>query len=154
MTRTYNEKVDNVVDWVKIVNYHWTRLEGDLHNDKDFWNDTLHAMDDSDWWDWVDIMPALKAQHPDAFAKYPYAEVSTEYITKKLHKKQPVVKKNITGKNFDAFRALMNIKDVVNEIAGVPTIEFKKKRIKPPPKHIKVKPDTVFHSLFDIEDNT
>lgn len=128
MTRTYNEKVDNVVNWVKIVNYHWTRLEGDLHNDKDFWRDTLHAMDDSDWWDWVDIMPALKAQHPQAFAKYPYAEISTEYITKKLHKKQPVVKKNITGKNFDAFRALMNIKDVVNEIAGVPTIEFKKTR--------------------------
>lgn len=148
MKKTYDEKLTNINTWVEIVNYHWERLKGDLYNDKDFWNDTLHSMTNEDWWDWCDISPALKAQHPDVFAKYPYTEISTEEVLKQLHKCKPIVKKNIAGKNFAAFRTLMNIKDVMNEIAGTPTKQYPKVSPKPsqPPK----KPGSTFSDLFEI----
>ena len=151
MKRTYQEKVENITNWVKIVNYHWQRLNGQVNNDKEFWSQTLEAMTNEDWWDWVDIFPALKAQHPDAFAKYPYAEIGTDHITKKLHKMQPVVKPSVAGRNFEAFRTLMNIKDVINFIEGTPTIQFTKKKIERKKKiEAGARPASTFNVLFDI----
>lgn len=152
MSKTYTEKLNNITDWVRIVNHYWQELQGDLYNNKEFWRDSLHAMTNEDWWDWVDIMPALQAQHPDTFRKYSSIQEDTKEINKKLLLGKTIVKPNVSGKNFEAFRALMNIKDIMNDIAGTPTIDYKKKsKIKPTPPHIKEPARTTFHDLFDIE---
>lgn len=119
--KQYSEKLRNINLWVEIVNHHWERLNGELFNDVEFWDDTLHAMTADDWWDWVDIEPSLKIQYNDEYLRYPKLESSTEEVKKMLMLGKDVVKKNRKGKNFQGFRALMNIKDFLNDINGTPT---------------------------------
>ena len=35
--------VEILNEHVKMINEHWIRLKGEIHNDKDFWNECLHA---------------------------------------------------------------------------------------------------------------
>lgn len=144
--RTYQEKLQNVNLWVEIVNYHWDRLQGELFNDEEFWDHTLHAMTNEDWWDWCDIEPALKVQHDDIFRRYSKIYEDTEYIKKKLMQSKPVTKQNQKGKNFQAFRALMNIKDIVNDINGTPTKHFQKVKAAD-----NCNPKNNFLSMFEFE---
>lgn len=147
MKRSYQDKLHNINLWVEIINYHWDRLQGELYNDPEFWDHTLHAMATEDWWDWVDIEPALRAQYPDAFQKYSYCKQATEEINKKLMLGKDIAKKGRVGKNFEAFRALMNIKDVVNHINGTPTRLFPKK---PEVTVEDAKPASKFFDLFQL----
>lgn len=122
--RLYQQKLDNINCWVEITNYYWHSLRGDIHNNTDFWSDTLEAMTDQDWWDWVDIAPALKIQHEQHWRKYSKLDVSTEEIQRRLMLGKPVVKKSAQGHNFQAFRLLMNIKDLINDVNGTPTVDY------------------------------
>lgn len=124
-TRTYDLKLQNVCDWVGITNYHWHRLKGLMYDDKEFWADTLHAMTKDDWWDWVDIAPSLRIQYQEEWRRYPKLDEGTEAIKKSLMLGKPVTRKNGVGKNFEAFRLLMNIKDFFNDLAGEPTQQYK-----------------------------
>lgn len=142
--RNYQDKLNNINTWVEIVNYHWHRLESNLFNDEEFWNDTLHAMQDQDWWDWVEIAPALKIQHSDVWRKYPKLAEGTKEVERLLMLGKPVTKKDRKGKNFEAFRLLMNIKDFINDVNGTPTKQFVKE---PEPKQ---EQPTAFERLFDL----
>jgi len=125
--RNYNEKLENINNWVYITNHHWERLKGDFYNDEQFWDDSLHAMaDDPVWWDWVETEPALRAQHPQAFSRYPFIQQATDHITRATMYGKPLVKKGVKNANFNTFRAWMNIKDVMNEINGTPTVQYPK----------------------------
>ena len=122
--RSYDEKLTNIIDWVEITNHHWHRLKGEMFNDEQFWEDTLHAMTAEDWWDWCDIAPALKIQYEQEWRRYPKLDVSTQEVLRDLMLSKAVTKKSRKGKNFQAFRLLMNIKDFVNDIMGLPTVEY------------------------------
>jgi hypothetical protein len=132
--RTYDDKLKNILDWVEITNYHWHQLKGEMFNDEQFWDDTLHAMINDDWWDWVDIAPALKIQYETEWRRYPKLDVSTEAVHKDLMLGKAVTKKSRKGKNFQAFRLLMNIKDFVNDITGQPTHQYTAKDREPQPE--------------------
>jgi len=120
--RTYDQKLANIQQWVKIVNHHWNRLNGNLHADETFWDETLHSMTDRDWWDWVEIAPALKIQYEDDWRRWSRSlEYDGDEINKKLMLGKPVVRKNQRTANTTAFRLLMNIKDFINDINGTPT---------------------------------
>lgn len=129
--RTYQEKFDNITTWVEITNHHWHRLEGFMFNDEQFWDDSLHAMEDRDWWDWVEIAPALAIQYAEHWRKYPKLAEGTKEVERLLMLGKPVTKQNRKGKNFEAFRLLMNIKDFVNDISGTPTVKYDKKTDEP-----------------------
>lgn len=146
MKRSYQEKLKNINIWVEIVNHYWHELHGELYNNKEFWANTLHAMEDQDWWDWLDIEPALRAQHPDAFQRYHTINQCNEQLRKKLMFGKPVTKQHRPGKNFEAFRALMNIKDIVNWINGQPTEQYTTKTINQTQEQNQ---PTQFQQLFD-----
>jgi hypothetical protein len=132
--RTYDDKLKNILDWVEITNYHWHQLKGEMFNDEQFWDDTLHAMINDDWWDWVDIAPALKIQYETEWRRYPKLDVSTQEVHKDLMLGKAVTKKSRKGKNFQAFRLLMNIKDFINDITGQPTHQYTAKDREPVPE--------------------
>lgn len=152
--RTYDEKLANIKAFVEITNYHWERLEGELFNDPEFWEHTMGTMTDQDWWDWVDIEPALRIQHPDSFHKYPYVDAGTRHINESLMKGKPLYKKDVKNANFQTFRAWMNIKDVVNDFNKTPTKQFEKPKTKPltdetPKGKTKPNPSKSFWNLFE-----
>jgi hypothetical protein len=122
--RTYDDKLKNIKDWVEITNHHWHRLKGQIYNDTEFWDHTLHAMTNDDWWDWVDIAPALKIQYEREWRRYPKMDISTDQIKRTLMLSRTVTKRSRKGTNFEAFRLLMNIKDFVNDLEGTPTKRY------------------------------
>ena len=122
--RTYEQKLTNISDWVEITNHHWHRLKGEMFNDPEMWDQTLHAMTNDDWWDWVDIAPALKIQYEYEWRRYPKLDTSTEEVKRDLMLGKAVTKKSRKGKNFQAFRLLMNIKDFLNDVNGTPTRQY------------------------------
>ena len=131
-SRTYDEKLKNILTWVEITNHYWNLYRSDINNKTDFWDNTLHAMTERDWWDWVEIEPALRAQHPNSFRAYPWIKDGTEHINKSLMYGKPLVKPMRPSANFNTFRAWMNIKDVVNDLVGEPTKQYPKpEEIKP-----------------------
>jgi hypothetical protein len=132
--RTYDQKLQNICDWVEITNHHWHRLKGEMFNDEQFWDDTLHAMHSDDWWDWVDIAPALKIQYEQEWRRYPKLDVSTDEVQRDLMLGKAITKKSRKGKNFQAFRLLMNIKDFINDIAGTPTHQYTDRDRQPEPE--------------------
>jgi len=146
MKKTYTEKLKNINDWVEIVNHHWARLKGNLHNDEVFWNQTLHSMKDLDWWDWIDIEPSIAIQYEGEYRRYPKLAQDTQNVKKKLMFGKPVVKKGQAMKNTEAFRLLMQIKDLINDINGTPTKKFPKNAT-PPPEEITTKNN--FWDMFE-----
>lgn len=151
MANKYTENLETIKTWVEITNLHWERLEGEMFNDETFWDDTLHAMTDNDWWAWVDIAPALKIQHSEVWRKYPKLDTSTEEVKKLLMLGKPVTKKARKGKNFEAFRLLMNIKDFINDINETPTKVFTKPKVttEHTEEYTRV---TIWHNLFELND--
>jgi hypothetical protein len=160
--KPYEQQLKNINDWVEIVNYYWIQLDGVLHANTEFWNNTLHAMSPEDWWDWIEIAPALKAQHRDEWQRHNLVH-DTKAIEKKLMMGKPVVKKMRPESNRDAFRTLMKIKDFINDINGTPTVQFSKatpKRGTTAAKELTKQKQTEilnsvtsFEKLFEIKDN-
>lgn len=124
--RTFQERIHNINLWVEIINHHWQRLEGDIHNDCQTWNDTLHAMTANDHWDWVEVEPALRCIFPEIFRRYRWIEQDTHHMRQCLQRGEPLIVKYRPLKNRPCFRAWMTIKDIINEINGEPTRQYKK----------------------------
>lgn len=142
--RTYQQKLANIEAWAEIVDYHWHRLKGQMFNDLEFWADTLHAMTDQDWWDWVDIEPSLKIQHEEHYRRYSKLSEDSQDIYKRLALGKPITRPNGKHKNLTAFRALMCIHDFVNDYKGTPTVKYQK------PCDAKQDSVTPFEHLFDV----
>jgi hypothetical protein len=142
MKRTYQDKFKNIETWAEIVDHYWHLYQGDMYNREDMWENTLHAMTNDDWWDWCDIEPAIKIQHEQHYSRYPKLRDDTKDIYRRLQLGQPITKKNGKNKNFTAFRALMAIHDLMNDIHGRPTQHYDPPKVEPQP--------SPFHSLFDV----
>lgn len=128
MKRTYDQKLENIIAWIDIVDHYWHKYQGDMRNHEDMWENTLHSMTDQDWWDWVDIEPSLKIQYEQHYNRYSKLSDDTKDIYKKLALGQPINRKNAKGKNFTAFRALMAMHDFINDIRGTPTVQYTAKK--------------------------
>lgn len=141
--KTYDQKWQNIQQWTAITEHYWHQCRGELHNVKDFWNDTLHSMTADDWWDWVDIQPSIKIQYEQYYRRYANITVDTEEIRRRLMLSKHVTKERHMGYNHPAFRLFMALHDLVNDIQGTPTVQY---------KHQNAEPDeelTVFERLFD-----
>jgi hypothetical protein len=132
--RTYDEKLQNILDWVEITNYHWDRLKGELHDDEEFWQHIFGTMTEQDWWDWVEIAPALKIQYEQEWRRWYKIDEGTQDIEKRLAFGKPLYRKDQKNGNKAVFRAWMNIKDFLNDITGQPTKEYTLKDREPTPE--------------------
>ena len=108
-------------------------------------------MTNDDWWAWIDIAPALEIQFSEEWHRYPKLSTGTEEVKKLLMLGKPVTKQSRKGKNFEAFRLLMNIKDFVNDINQQPTKSYAKPKIttEVTEEYTRV---TIFHNLFDVNE--
>ena len=143
--KTYQEKLANIEAWVEITMHHWHRLRGEMFNDKEFWDDTLHSMSNDDWWDWVDIEPAIKIQYAEHWRKYTKLTEDTKEIYTKLALGKPITRKMAVQKNLTAFRTLMAIKDLINDIHGTPTTDYSKIK--------ETEAATPFERLYEVLDD-
>jgi hypothetical protein len=122
--RTYEQKLNNVNTWVKIINHYWHALESNLHNNKEFWDNTLHSMQDEDWWDMIEVYNIVKQTHSDEFYRFPKMHEDMRDIEKKLMLGKAVIRPNQQTANKTGFRAWMVLKDVLNNINGTPTVNY------------------------------
>lgn len=120
----YQTDIELISAWSDLVDHHWHRLRGQLHNDKQFWADCLHDIPTDLWWSWVDVYPSLAVQHREFLERFPKLKEDTGWIKAKLMLDKPVTKKNLSQYNITAFRTLMTIHDLVNEIRGTPTQQY------------------------------
>lgn len=141
---TFDDKVAITTAVVKLVNEHWIRCKGELFNDKKFWDETLHSLNNQDWEDMMTVMDGLKAMDSSLFnydANNVFERVK-EILMKEGHSENPRALDARKHKKTE-FKALMNIKDIMNELAGYrPPTKFPKDDDKPRP----------FDGLFDIGD--
>jgi hypothetical protein len=124
--RTYDEKYQQVQIWIDITNHYWHVHQGILKGKDDFWNDTLHSMQEQDFWDMVDICEVLILQYPEKFGQLYKVKEHLTTIKKRLHQGKPVIKQWAVSWNNPAFHTLMEIKDVLNDLGGTPTKQFPK----------------------------
>ena len=132
--RTYDQKLQNIIDYVEITNYHWDRLKGELYNDEEFWEHIFGSMTNQDWWDWVEVAPALKIQYEAEWRRWYKIDEGTKDIEKRLAFGKPLYRKDQKNANKAVFRAWMNIKDFINDITGKPTKEYTDKDRLPQPE--------------------
>jgi len=143
--RTYDQKLQNILDYVEITNYHWDRLKGELHDDEEFWQHIFGTMTEQDWWDWVEIQPALKIQYEQEYRRWYKLDEGTADIHKRLAFGKPLYRKDQKNGNKAVFRAWMNIKDFINDITGQPTVQYTAKDREPVPE------PTPKETLFSFE---
>lgn len=127
----------NLVEaWVNSMRPHWKYLDGDVHNDKEFWAQCIHSVKPEVWTAWCNIYGELNQSHPQYFRRHSYIYEDTVVIATRLDKGEPMTKPyNKTGYNKPIFRASMAIKDIVAEITERPfatkSEEPIKKKLKP-----------------------
>jgi len=147
-----------VVDtWVNTMRPHWTHLNGDVHNDKDFWGMCIHSVKPEVWTAWCQVYAELKQSHPQYFRKHTHIYEDTVEIATRLDKDQAISKPyNKTGYNKPIFRAAMAIKDIVAEITERPfttkAVPAKTKKTKPTREEVMAefaKMQTMIEDLFD-----
>lgn len=146
MTRKFEDKLANTLDWLEITNYHWNRLKGQLYNDTQAWDDTFHAKQDSDWWDIHDCIKVLMQMYPDEARAYPHLTEDFKEVEKRLLFGKPVIKPQRKSYNFTPFRAWMASKDFLNTINGSPTVDYT--IVTPDPEDDK---PTQFQTLFEFK---
>lgn len=144
-TKNYQQKEKNVNDWVDIINYYWHKLESNLYNDKEFWDNTMHSMDTQDWWDFYEVYDIVRQQYPEEFHRFPKMSTDMNWVYKQLMLGKPVIKPMAKNYNTTGFRSWMVMKDVINNVRGTPTVDYKNNPPKPD------EPETPFERLFDID---
>jgi len=113
-------KVEN---WVNSMRPHWAHLNGDVHNDKDFWAHCIHAVKPEVWSAWCQLYGELNQSHPEFFRKHTHIYEDTVTVATRIDKGEAITKPyNKTGYNKPAFRGAMAIKDIVAEITNRPFI--------------------------------
>lgn len=106
-----------VDDWVNSMRPHWVYLNGDVHNDKEFWSQCIHSVKPAVWMAWCNIYGELNQSHPEYFRKHTYIYEDTVTIATRLEQGQAISKPyNKTGYNKAVFRAAMAVKDIIAEI--------------------------------------
>ena len=140
--RKFQDKLNNIQSWIDIFNHYWDQLKGEYYDHKPFWDNTLHAMTNDDWWDVVDCYERLYDDYESYFRSHGYIANDIDIIKRRLNKSQPVVKPDVRDYNRPAFHVMVVYKDVLNDINGTPTVDYSKKVVKEEPTH--------FQTLFEI----
>jgi len=117
-----------------------------LYNNTEFWENSLHAMKDEDFWDLIDVYDIQKQQYPEEFYRFPKQSGDMDYIRRRLMLGKPVVRPMQKSANTPVFRALMVTKDVINNVNGKPTVNYKDL---PADTEVDDKP-TQFEKLFNF----
>jgi hypothetical protein len=138
---------------------HWAHLNGDVHNDKDFWNMCIHSVKPEVWTAWCQLYGELNQSHTAYFRKHSYIYEDTVVMATRLDKGEAMTKPyNKTGYNKPIFRGAMAIKDIIAEIAERPftvKVEEPKKKVKPTPQEVMAqleKANAMMRELFDTEE--
>jgi len=142
--RNYKDKEHNVHAWVDIINHYWHKLQANLYNDKEFWDNTMHSMESPDWWDMYEVYEILRQQYPEEFYRFPKMNTDMAWVYKQLMLGKAIIKPMAQHYNTTGFRAWMVLKDVINNIKGTPTVDYKNN----PPKA--EEPETQFEKLFEF----
>lgn len=142
-------KANKILDWVDAINAHWKRLEGILENDKQFWNEVYHSKTRTHWKDFVDVARELQIQPEFAeyFEQFEDFNNKLDKIEERLKTREPVIIKWQKEYNKPVFKAVMDFKDIINNINQTPTVHFKK-TVTPPPSDLKpIKPNVIGHKI-------
>lgn len=138
-----------VEDWVNTMRPHWTHLNGDVHNDKDFWNMCIHSVKPEVWTAWCQLYGELNQSHPQYFRKHTHIYEDTVVVATRLDKGEAMSKPyNKTGYNKPVFRAAMAIKDIIAEISERP---FTTKTVVAPAKKVKPTQAEVMAQFAKVE---
>ena len=112
---------DLVQTWVNTMRPHWRHLNGNVHNDKDFWHMCIHSVKPQVWTAWCQIYGDLKQTDLTAFNRHTYIYEDTVVMATRLDKGEPMTKPyNKTGYNKQIFRAAMAIKDIMADLTEQP----------------------------------
>lgn len=120
----FKKRLETWITWTEIANHYWQVHLGELRNQKEFWDNTLHAMPVEDWQSWCEIAPALAVQRQMEWQRYPQLAADTREVERRLLLGKPIVRQHRMGANLVAFRLFMNIKDFFNDCADQPTRHY------------------------------
>jgi len=116
---TLEEKLGFVEHVVLELREFWIKYKGELHNHKDFWDATLHAYTNEDWELMMEIMELIRIEDPDTYlrgSKDVFDQVR-KVLMYEGHSGNPRALDRRKHKSL-AFKALMNVKDVMNNFSG------------------------------------
>ena len=103
-------------------------------------------MQEQDWLDVYEVYDILRQQYPEEFYRFPKQQEDMKWINKQLMLGKAIIKPMAKHYNTTGFRSWMVMKDVINNIRGTPTVDYKNN---PPPRG--PEPLTPFERLFDID---
>ena len=134
------ERVELTTYVVNELNEFWIKYDGVLFNQRDFWDNTLHKFNNEDWEILMDVMALIRLEDDSCYL--PYSQSVFDDVRKVLmmegHSGNPKALDARKHKKL-AFKALMNIRDVVNAF-----LDYKQ-----PTKFVKDDEPTQFQTLFD-----
>lgn len=142
---TIQEKIQVTEHIVNEINKFWIKCKGEMFNNKDFWDETLHSYTNLHWQIMLDIMELIRIEDPSCYIPFSHGqfEEARKILLLEGHDAEPRVLDKRKNKKI-AFKTLMHIKDVFNNFTGyeAPT------KFKPDPV-----PPTPFENLFESEEN-
>jgi hypothetical protein len=118
-TLTFEDKLKITKVVVDTVNRYWIICEGELFNNKEFWDETFHSLTNEDWEDMMKVMDYVAATEPQLIsssAENIFGEVK-KILMYEGHSGNPQALDARRHKKTE-FKALMWIKDIFNEISG------------------------------------
>lgn len=156
----FTKNFDLVDSWVNTMRPHWAYLNGDVFNDKDFWQQCIHSVRPEVWAAWTKIFHTLEESFPSAFATHTYIGDDTEEIhVRSCGNKRMTIPYNKTGYNKPIFRGAMAIKDIIAEITERPfttkQVEIVTKKQKPTVAEVLAhyeKSHAMMRELFDTDE--
>ena len=149
---------DTVNNWVNTMRPHWAHLNGDVHNDKEFWHQCIHTVKPEVWTAWCMIYNPLSESQAITFRKHSHIYEDTVLIAGRIDDKKPLTKPfDKTGYNKAVFRAAMAIKDIVADVTGRPftTKVEPPKKVKPTKQEVLIqwtKTKEMIDDLFNTEE--
>lgn len=117
INQQFKNKLEECEAVVKICNSYWIKYKGDLHDKADFWDDTLHSLDNEFWHNAVSVMRVFAEVCPEHLlsgTQTIFRDVEA-VLLKQGHQERCLDKR--AHKKLE-FKALMHLKDVINSIGG------------------------------------
>ena len=156
--KTFESKFNDIMEYHATIARHWADNEGIFHGKSKVWTDIYHSRTPEFWREFVEIGHKIIDQFEAAATKYPGFYNGLDTIEARLDADKKVIIKYATdGSNTPVFKCVMEFHDLVNEINGTPTKQYKK----PNPNVIakpqvfkaipKRKPTNKFNDLFDLK---
>jgi hypothetical protein len=107
--------------WVNTMRPHWAHLNGDVHNDKEFWHQCIHTVKPDTFIAWCKIYNTLSTSQAQYFRKHSHIYEDTITIAGRIDDGKALTKPyDKTGYNKPVFRAAMAIKDIIAEVTERP----------------------------------